>query len=92
MLRGGAKVLAHGQHLDRVVAEVVHRLEDFRLRFAEAEHETAFGHGFRPQFFGAAQELEGELVFGPRADDRGEAFDRFEVVIEDVRRCRQHGA
>jgi hypothetical protein len=32
------------------------------------------------------------LVFGPRADDRGEAFDRFEVVIEDVRCGRQHGA
>ncbi len=80
------EVLAEGEHGDVVGAEVVECLDDFLAAFAEAEHESAFGgddsvdHGF-----GFFEHGEGALVLGAGADERGEALDGFDVVVEDVR-------
>ena len=42
MLRRRAEILAERQHLAADLAQVVHRLEKFRLLFAQPEHDPAF--------------------------------------------------
>ena len=80
-----AEVLAEGEDGDAGVAEVVHGLEDFGFGFAEAEHDAAFGGDLAAgHFFGAFEDVETAVVLGAAADERGEALDGFEVVIEDV--------
>ena len=39
--RTRAQILAHRQHFAAHLAQIVHRLEEFRLLFAEAQHNAA---------------------------------------------------
>ena len=84
MLGGWAEVLAHGQNLDSRLAEIIHGLKNLRLFFSESEHQAAFGDDVGGDLFHAAEDGEGEAVFGPGTDERGEAFDRLDIVIENI--------
>ena len=57
MLRRRPEILAERQHLAADFAQIVHRLEKFRLRFAEAEHDAAFCHDLGRKLLRAAQDL-----------------------------------
>ena len=46
MLRRRPKILTQRQHLATNFAQIVHRLEKFRLRFAQAEHHPALGRRY----------------------------------------------
>ena len=46
MIRRRAQILTHRQHLAPTFAQIVHRLENLRLFFAEAEHDPAFRYNF----------------------------------------------
>ena len=86
MLGSGTKVLAEGEDGDVVGEKVIHGLEYLFLAFTEAEHEAGFGGDVAvDHLLGFLQDGERALVLGTGADERGEAFDGFEVVIEDVR-------
>ena len=85
VLWGGAKVLSHRQKFDVVLAEIVHRLKNFGLGFSQTQHETALGHRLGSDLLGPLQKLEGKMVLSPRAYHGGEALNRLEVVIENVR-------
>ena len=88
MLGCRAQVLAEREDGDIVLAEVVHRAEDFVAALAEAEHDAALGRDLAIDHrLGFFQHAEAALVLRARADERGEAFDRFDVVVEDVRAC-----
>src|SRR5947209_16804903 len=44
MVRCRTQILAHGQNLAANLTQIVHRLKNFRLGFAEPEHDPAFGY------------------------------------------------
>ena len=86
VLRRGAEVLAEGEDGDIVRQQVVHRGEDLVAALPEAEHDAGFrGDVASDHLLRLFQDDEGTLVLGAGADERGEALDRFEVVVEDVR-------
>ena len=91
VVRGrGREILAQGQERDARRAQVAQGGAEFGVRLAQAQHQA--GLGPRPGLRGAAQDGEGPAVVGLRADGRLEAFDGFEVVVEDVGFGLQHGA
>src|ERR1043165_9258985 len=47
MIRRRAEILSHGQNFAADFAQIVHRLEQFRFFFTEAEHHTTFRDDFR---------------------------------------------
>ena len=66
------------------LTEVVHGLEEFIFLFAQAEHDAAFGFDVGAEFAGAFEEVERELILRAGADERGEALDGFQVVVEHI--------
>src|SRR5436190_182390 len=90
MVRGGPKILAHRQDLAADLAEVIHRLEQFRFGFTEAEHHPALRHNFRRKLLRLAEDIEGCPIFCARTHQRSQAFDCLQVVIENVGRGIEH--
>lgn len=85
---GGLEVLADGEHVATVFAEVVHELEDFIACFTQSEHESRFG-AFAIGF-GASDLFEATVVFGLWADASVEGLDGFHVVGDDFLSCGDH--
>ena len=55
------------------------------MTFAESEHDSGFGGDVAVDHeLGFFKYRKGALILGTGADEGGEAFDRFEVVVEDV--------
>src|SRR4030081_852947 len=50
MIRRRTQILAHRQNLTPDLAQIVHRLENFRLGFAKTKHDSAFCNDFRRKF------------------------------------------
>src|SRR6267154_1722896 len=46
MVRRRTQILAHRQNLAADLSQIVHRLKNLRLGFAEAEHDPAFSYYF----------------------------------------------
>ncbi len=84
MFERRAQVLADRENPAAVFQQVVHRREDFRFAFAEAQHQAAFGRGTPAG--DVFQYVEADPVFGARTYLRREAFDRLDVVPHDVGR------
>lgn len=85
VFRSWSEVLAEGEDGDVVGEEVVHGLENFFLSLAKAEHQAGFcGDVAVDHLFCLFQDGKRALVFRTGTDERGEAFDGFEVVVEDV--------
>ena len=59
-------------------------MEEFIFLFAQAEHDAAFGFDVGAEFAGAFEEVERELILRAGADERGETFDRFQIVVEHI--------
>ena len=79
MFRRRAQILSHREDLAADLAQIVHRLEQFRLRFAKAEHDAALGHDSRRKFFGALQALRNEVRYFAR--DRTSGVKRSTVSM-----------
>ena len=90
VVRRRAEILAQRQDLAADFAQVVHRLEKFRFRFAQPEHDAALGDDVRCKFLRAAQDLERGAVFRARTHRGREPLDRLEVVIENLGRGVEH--
>ena len=90
MFRSRAQILAHGQNFTAHLAQIVHRLKEFRLFFAQAEHHAALGDNTRSEFLRPAQNSQGRPILRARAHQRCQAFDRFHVVIVNVRASIEH--
>ena len=63
----------------------------FVFRLAEAEHQAALGDDVRGDFLGPRQHVERGAVLRARTHQRREAFDGFEVVVENLRSGVEHG-
>src|SRR5207249_8944955 len=85
-----AQILAHGQDLTAHLTQIVHRLKEFRLFFAQAEHHAALGDNTRSEFLRPAQNSQGRPILRARAYHWCEAFHRFHVVIINVRAGVEH--
>jgi hypothetical protein len=84
MIGSRAEILSERQDGHTRLAEVVHGLEEFIFLFAQAEHDAAFGFDVGAEFAGALEEVERELILRAGADERGEALDGFQVVVEHI--------
>jgi hypothetical protein len=88
---GRLQVLAEGQDVAADLTEVIHGGEDFGFGFTEAEHEAGLGVervlGPLPGF---GQNAERTIIGGTMTNGWGEATDRFQVVIENVRLGVEH--
>src|SRR5438876_230928 len=62
-----AQILAHGQDLTAHLTQIVHRLKEFRLFFAQAEHHAALGDNTRSEFLRPAQNSQGRPILRARA-------------------------
>ncbi len=80
------QVLAQGQHVDAVLAQVLEHLDYLFIGFAQTHHDAGLGRHMGVHLLDAAQQLQRPLVVGTRAGDPVHARGGFQVVIEDVRR------
>lgn len=81
----GLQVLAEGEVVDAVFAEVGEGIEEFLTLFPESEHEAAFGFHRRVEFLDVSHHPEGPAVVTFRAADSAvEPWDGFHVVVEDI--------
>jgi hypothetical protein len=62
------QVLADGQDVHVVLAQVEYGLLDLLLHLPQAHHEPALGEPVRVELLGVAQDLEGSSVLGLRPD------------------------
>ena len=86
MPRRRAQVLAHGKNGDIGLEQIVHRPQDLVALFPEAEHDAALGGDLAVHHcLRLLQHGQAAVVLCAGADQRGEPFHRFEVVVEDVR-------
>src|SRR5437773_7332739 len=67
MFRSRAQILAHGQNFTAHLAQIVHRLKEFRLFFAQAEHHAALGDNTSCEFLRPAQHSQGRAILRARA-------------------------
>ena len=63
VLRTGPQILPHRENLDANIAQIVHRLKQLRLRFAQAKHQAAFCHYFWRKLFCPLQDPQRCPVF-----------------------------
>ena len=56
--RARLQVLAHGEHVDVVAAQVTHHVDDLVIGFAQPQHQAGFGQAFRAARLEHAQQLE----------------------------------
>lgn len=80
------QILAQRQHGDAVTAQIAHHFDDFRVGFAQADHQAGFGRDIRVRLFKALQQLQRPLVVGARAHLAVYARHVFQVVVKHVRR------
>ena len=82
MPRGRLEVLPDGENGDSVPDEIPHRPGDLVLRLADPEHDTRLGG----ESAGArvAEDEPGAIIASLDPDGFLQAFDRLDVVIEDV--------
>nr|DAO23852.1 MAG TPA: hypothetical protein [Caudoviricetes sp.] len=82
MLQSRPKVLSEGHDPHARFAQVGEGLQHFVIAFAEADHQSAFGHGapLREQ----AQRFEARFIGSPRTHQRRKPPDGFDVVPDDV--------
>src|SRR5690606_8598173 len=80
------QVLADGEHVDVVRAQVAHDLQDFLVGFAQADHDAGLGRNFRVQGLEALEQVERVGVVGTGPGFLVQARDGFQVVVHDVRR------
>ena len=82
----GLQVLADGDHVDIVRAQVAQGAFDLFHGFAEAEHDAALGRHVGMLGLELLQQGQRPLVIGARADVAVQIGHGFEVVVEHVRR------
>ncbi len=80
------QVLAQGQHVDAVLAQVLEYLHDLFVGFAQTHHDAGLGRHVGVHLLDAAQQLQRPLVVGTRPGDPVHARGGFQVVVEHVRR------
>ena len=76
------EILADGQDVHVGGGDVADQLGDLFLAFADTEHDA--GLGDEVAGLGVLEHPEGAVVAGGLADRTLQAFNRLEVVIEDV--------
>lgn len=80
------KILAEGQKIDILAAEVRERFEQFVASFTQAEHQSTLGFRFRSNLFDAPEHFQrpGVIAFWS-ANTAVEARDCFHIMVEDLR-------
>src|SRR5438876_4248728 len=66
MLRTRAQILAHCENFAAYLAQIINRLEEFRLFFAEAEHHSALRHNVGRYVPRPSQNSQGRMISGER--------------------------
>lgn len=78
-------ILAEGQTVDAHGAQILHRLLDLLVRFAQAQHDGRFGDEARVHALHVGQHLQRLSVASATvAHERRQQLDRFDVVGEHV--------
>jgi hypothetical protein len=80
----GGQVLAQGEHIAALGAQVGHDRQHLVLFLAKAEHEPGLGGDIRVAFLEGAQQGQGAGIVGAGAGLGIEPGDRLQVVIEEV--------
>src|ERR687894_630811 len=78
------EVLADGQDVHLVLAQVAHGVVELLLYLAQAHHEATLREPFGVELLGEAQHLQRAAILRLRADSWVEARDGLDVVIEGV--------
>src|SRR4051812_13025441 len=82
---GGAQVLADGEHLHALLAQVAERLDHLVVRLAEPDHQAGLGRDLvAAHLLGVAQDAQRALPARPAAGDRVQPRHDLDVVVEDV--------
>ena len=82
----GRQVLADGEHVDAVRAQVAHHVQNLFVGFAQAHHQAALGRHARVQGLEFFQQIQAEGVVAAGARFLVQARHRFEVVVHHVGR------
>src|SRR5258706_336825 len=79
VVRRGLQVLADGEHVDIVRAQVAHDRQDLVIGFAEADHQAGLGWHAEILFFENLKQIERLIVVAARPCLLVEARNRFHV-------------
>ena len=82
------QILAEGEDIYMVRAEIAHDLFGFFGIFAESQHEAGFGWDRGRNCLSMGQHVERAFVAGAETDLAIEARNGFDVVIENIRETR----
>src|SRR5258706_1712645 len=86
VMRRGLQVLADGQHVDIVRAQIAHYREDFGIGLAEADHQAGFGRYARIKALELLQQRERVPIVAARPRLLVEPRHRLQVVVHHVGR------
>ena len=86
VMRARLQVLADGEHVDIVRTQVTHDLEDFRIGFAQPDHQSRLGRYLRIARLELLQKPQRMRVIPARSRLAVKARHRLEVVVHHVRR------
>src|SRR4051812_5239228 len=80
----GPQILADGQDVDFMLAQVAHGLVELLLHFPKAYHEAALRQTVRVDLLDVAEDFERTAVLRLWPDGRVETWDGLDVVVKSV--------
>src|SRR5690349_21746494 len=88
---GRAQVLADGEHLDALLAQLAEGVDHLVVRLAKADHQAGLGHDLvLAHLLGVAQHAQRALPGGAAARQRVQPRRDLDVVVEDVGALGDH--
>ena len=82
----GRQILTDGQHVDLVVAHVLHHRQNFLVGFAEANHQPAFGWHIGEELFELFEQIQAERIVAAGPRFFVETRHGFHVVVHHIGR------
>ena len=76
--------MADGQHVDVVIAHILHDRQNLFVRFAQAHHQSAFGRYVWKELFEFFQQIQTEGVVATRPRFFVETGHGFHVVVHHI--------
>src|SRR5260363_260483 len=82
MVRRGLQILANGQHIDMVVAQITHYVQNLMRFFAQPNHQAGFGRDLRMRVLKGFEQVERMQIMSAWTGRFIQTRDRFKIVVE----------
>src|SRR5260363_121107 len=84
MVRRGLQILANGQHIDMVVAQITHYVQNLMRFFAQPNHQAGFGRDLRMRVLKGFEQVERMQIMSAWTGRFIQTRDRFKIVVHHI--------